>query len=362
MHRGYVLFGFWLVLPACGSSERAGSGGSAGFGGTESVAAVGGAAAGSNAGMAGARAGAGAPGVCHREPDLTPSLPAPNALDPDWVARAAAVLGSCVPDDGVPRNAAHLWLEHLGAPRIYFRLGEQLDCLANAGCGCSAVEHCLGLAYRAAPSACASSCSGDVFTGCGDGAELTLNCSRFGLGCDPAANCVAEAAVACAGSLAPSCSAQGEVTFCDDGFLRKTPCQALGYRCVDGQCVGAGDTCSSDSSSSQLEQATPVGTGCSGATLQACLGGHSTSIDCATQGSGFTCQSLGSSFFCGLAAECMPASNSASAEAATCDGTTLSFCNAGRLEHLDCAALGFSGCELDRALGHYGCTPGATLQ
>ena len=371
MHRGYVLFGSLLALSACGSSVSSGSGGSTSLGGTDSGAASGGAAgggaaggdaAGANAATGGARAGAGGPSVCRSEPDLTPSLPAPGALDPDLVARAAAVLGSCIPDDGVARNATHLWLEHLGAPRIYFRLGEQLDCLANADCGCSAVEHCLGLVYRATPSVCASSCNGDVFAGCGDGAESTLNCSRFGLSCDQGANCVAEAAVACDGSQGSTCSAQGEVTFCDDGFLRKTPCQALGYRCVDGKCAGLGDTCASDSSFSQLEAVRPVGTGCTGGTLQACLGGHTTSIDCATQGPGFSCQSLGDSFFCGLAAECMPADNYSSPEAASCDGTTLSFCNAGRLEHLDCTALGFTGCELDRALGHYGCTPGATLQ
>jgi len=299
--------------------------------------------------------------ACHADPDLTPTVPAPTALDPDLVARAAAVLGSCIPDDGVPRNAAHVWLEHLGAPRVYFRFGAQLDCLAKASCGCAGIEHCLGLVYREEPAVCSGACQGDVFTGCGDEVEFTIDCSRLGLSCDPAASCIAEAAVACDRSELPTCTAQGEVLFCDDGFMRKTPCQALGYSCVEGECVGGGGTCTTTNSASP-EQVTLIGTGCMGAALQACLGGRTTSVDCATQGPGFSCQTVGDSFFCGLASECVPADNSASHGPATCDGTTLGFCNAGRLEHLDCTTLGFSGCDIDKKLGHDGCIPGAALQ
>ena len=99
--------------------------------------------------------------------------------------------------------------------------------------------------------------------------------------------------------------------------------------------------------------------------MQACLGGRTTSIDCAAQGPGFSCQSLNGSFFCGLAAECQPARNSSAPELAICDGTTLTFCSAGRLEHIDCTTLGFSGCEIDAKLDHFdhfGCTPGNELQ
>jgi hypothetical protein len=316
------------------------------------------------AGAADAIAGtAGTPALsaCRSEPDLTPSFPAPTALDPDLVARAAAVIGSCMPDDGVARNATFIWLEHLGAPRLYFRMGEQLDCFANAGCGCDAVEHCLSWVYHLAPAVCpAATCEGDVFSGCGDGSQVSIDCSRFGLSCDPAANCVGEGAVACDGSEAPTCTAQGDALFCDDGALRKTPCQALGFSCVAGQCVGAGAACSGHSDSPEL--AAPVGTACSGDTLQACLNGHTTSMDCTTQGPGFSCQSVDGSFFCGLSAECVPADTYLSAQPATCNGSVLSFCNAGRLEHLDCTTLGFTGCEIDTKLDHYGCTPGVQLK
>ena len=93
-----------------------------------------------------------------------------------------------------------------------------------------------------------------------------------------------------------------------------------------------------------------------------CLGGRLTSVDCATQGPGFTCQSRDGSFFCGLAADCVPSNNYSSTTTASCDGSTLSFCNAGRVERVDCAELGFSGCDIDKKVDHYGCIPGPVIQ
>jgi hypothetical protein len=287
-------------------------------------------------------------------------------LEADLVARAAAVLGSCLPDDGVDRNAAHIWLEHWAAGRLYFRFGEQLECLANAGCGCSGVEQCLGWAYSRAPApptTCAGECAGDVFTGCSDGVKVTIDCGRLGLSCDPDAYCGSGTSTACDGSAPAICDANGEVEFCDDGFVRHTPCTSLGFACVAGKCVGEGSACSA-SLSSLDEAVAPAGIGCSGDTLQACLGGHTTTVDCAKQGPGFGCQALNGAFFCGLAAECAPADNYSGSKTSpvACDGNVLTFCNAGRLEHLDCTTLGFAGCEINHKVDHYGCTPGAVLQ
>ena len=346
--------------PAAGNGPSGGAGRSDASGGSANNAGGNGGVSHANGGRA-ATAGAAPSGTCQAQPELAPRFPDPSTLDPDLIARAAALLGSCVPDDGVARNAAHLWRAHLSAPRVYFRFNDQLACLANANCGCAAVEHCLGLVYRAAPAVCTGRCEGDVFTGCGDDVELSMNCRRFGLGCDSEASCVAETPAACERSEPPTCTAEGEVQFCDDGFLRKTPCQALGFSCAAGKCVGQGDSCPADSSASS-ESVAAIGTACSGRTMHACLGGRSTSIDCAAQGPGFSCQALDGSFFCGLAAECRPASNSAAPELAICDGTTLTFCNAGHLESVDCAELGFSGCNIDSKLGQYGCTPGNELQ
>lgn len=310
----------------------------------------------------GSNSGGSAPaGGFKADADPTPTFPAPKSLDPDLVARAAAVIGSCMPDDGVARNATHLWLAHLAAPRLYFRFGEQLDCLANAGQGCAAVEHCLSWRYDPAPANCSGSCQGDVFKGCGDEIQVTVDCSRLGLSCDPAANCVAEPAVACDGSTAPSCTSDGDVQFCDDGALRKTPCAAQGFACVDGACQGQGSPCTANSST-QSELAVPRGTSCSGDVLLGCLGGFVAPLDCSEQGPGFSCQSLGDAFFCGQAAECVPADNYLSDQSATCDGNVLTFCSAGRLEHLDCTTLGFTGCEVNTKLGNYGCTPSLGIQ
>lgn len=266
-------------------------------------------------------------------------------------------------DDGVARNATHIWLAHLAAPRFYYRLAAQLDCFANAGCGCAALEHCLGWIYGPAPADCIDECQGSVFTGCGDGAQATLDCSRLGLGCSPTGTCVVESPAACDATAMPSCTDQGEVLSCSAGAMRKTPCRALGFDCVAGKCLGGGASCTASRGySGGPELVDPFGTGCSGNTLQACLNGQTANIDCATQGPGFSCQAREGAFFCGLAAECVPADNYASVQPATCDGTTVSFCNAGRLEHLDCTELGFTGCEVDTKVYHYGCTPGPSGQ
>lgn len=338
-----------------GANEPGGGAGSAQAGGTKS--AGGGGSAPASGGM-----GSGSIGACQREADATPTFPAPTALDPAAVARAAAVIGSCMPDDGVARNATHLWLSHLSAPRMYFRLSAQLDCFAHASCGCSAVEQCLSWVYSAPPEQCTGGCDGPLFKGCGDEAQVTVDCSRLGLTCDPEASCVPAPAEACSDVEMPSCTAEGEVSFCDDDFRRTAPCQSLGFACVGGKCVGDGEACDDSKASGFEEQLSLIGSSCSGDALIACLGGRTTTVDCSEQGPGFSCQSRDGASFCGLAAECTPADNYLSDHPVSCEGSVLTFCSAGRLEHVDCRELGFDGCELDTKAGKYGCTPGAMLR
>jgi len=66
--------------------------------------------------------------------------------------------------------------------------------------------------------------------------------------------------------------------------------------------------------------------------------------------------------FCGLASECLPAdlNNYPNISVATCDGTHLTFCNAGRLDSIDCTELGFAGCQKD-AGDRYVCGPRPAL-
>ena len=301
-------------------------------------------------------------GACRATADPTPSLPEPTSLDPDAVARAAAVLGSCVADDGIARTATRIWLGHFGADLVDFRLVAQLDCLANAACGCKTLEQCYGWKHEATTETCTGSCEGSVFHACGNGTKLTFDCAPFGFSCSPVANCISDMAAGCTVE-APRCTGDGDVSFCDLGFWRVAPCASLGFNCVDGKCTGDGDPCSADTTSSvEFQLSAPVGTGCRGNVLEACLGGRATTLSCAEQGPGFTCQTVGDAHFCGLGADCVPADAPYEAVSeATCNGTLLDFCNAGRREQIECRSLGFEGCDIDPKNGHYGCTPGDSL-
>lgn len=325
--------------------EKNGTSGGSGAGGDCSDCAAG--------GSAGATSGT--PNACQAKPDKTPNLPEPTSLDADVVARAAVVLGSCIPDDGVARNAASVWLARFADDRAWLRFGTQLDCLANATCGCHAVEQCLGWSYESISAFCTTGCDGSVFWQCGDGVRGNVDCARLDLSCDPEGGCVDGTPVRCTGTEEPTCTNEGNVRFCDGKVMRETPCGSLGFSCVDGLCTGKGDPCSGPSP--QLESSVPVGTGCRGDVLEACLGDKATTVACVDQGPGFTCQTIGDAHFCGRAADCVPSDLYGDPSEPSCEGTVLTFCNAGRREQIDCRALGFDGCEVNTAVGHYGCTP-----
>jgi hypothetical protein len=201
-----------------------------------------------------------------------------------------------------------------------------------------------------------SICEGDLPAGY----RYRIDCGKVGLNCDSSAGCVDRAPVACdSGTTPPSCNALGEGEFCDNGFIQHTPvCADLGLDCVAGECVGRGAACT-NLDSGQPGDLWFEGVSCAGDTLEACVNGQLSNVDCTTRGPGFTCQTVGTTSFCGLAADCAPAGQYSHSESdpASCDGSTLTFCNAGRLEHIDCTALGFSGCEIDTSVGHYGCIP-----
>lgn len=58
---------------------------------------------------------------------------------------------------------------------------------------------------------------------------------------------------------------------------------------------------------------------------------------------------------CRLATDCSPPSVDAPTYKTNCDGDVLQFCNAGRIERVDCKSLGFAGCDVDPAVARYGC-------
>jgi len=314
-------------------------------------------------GAGGADAGPGL--TCQASPTPNPMQPSTTQFDPSVLARVAVVIGSCVNganDDGIGRNAAHLWSSNLSPATWQTRLMAQADCLAAADCGCGAIDRCAGYALKPLTPDCKSGCNGSVFTACGPGLydpptgySEGVDCAAVGLACDSASECVVGPVVACSSTMTPDCNADGAPEYCLASAVRHTPaCSTLGLTCQNGECTGSGASCVNQSSgpASTDEQAID-GIACSGSALQACFGGHSETIDCGTIGPGFSCQSAGGKFFCGLASECEPASEFAGSVTFpdTCTGSTLSFCNAGRIEHIDCVALGFSRCQTDPRFG-----------
>jgi hypothetical protein len=83
----------------------------------------------------------------------------------------------------------------------------------------------------------------------------------------------------------------------------------------------------------------PVGIGCEGDVLHACVWRREDNLDCRNFGPDFSCQTFEDSYFCGLANECDP-----STYEYTCDGSEVVFCDAGRLTRIDCVDFGFSEC------------------
>jgi hypothetical protein len=295
--------------------------------------------------------------------DGAPKLP--GSRDPLLLARAAVVVGSCIPDDGIDRNLAEMWASDVNNARSFDRSVLQAACLASTTCGCGAVTECLG--YQVVLGAFGSSkrCSGSTFTECvqpasGSGGCFSFECGAVGLACDPLVVCSAAPALACdETTFAPSCDQARRPQLCSSGGgVPGGDCAALGLTCDAGQCVGGGAACAGGLLASQGEVA-PAGLGCAGTMLDACVGGKHAPIDCAKRGPGFSCQSVGGHFFCGLAAECVPGNEPFGGDARNvkCEGNTVVLCNAGRLDRVDCRALGFAGCEVDASKAHYGCIP-----
>ena len=364
---GLTLLVVVSVVGGCSSSGRDSNGASTGSpqggaaGGTGTVAITGGA---TNASVTGGAGGVASTEACKATFDPTPELMPSTSFNADAVARAAVVLGSCWSDDGVDRDATHIWASNLSVAHTVFMAATQLTCLANAACGCATLERCLGRKTVTTATSCNVGCNGSSFTYCGDafalpaGYQVIQDCSFIGQLCDNTVACVEPSAVPCDSSMyTAGCDADGHPLYCGGGLVQRGPrCSDLGLNCSRGQCIGRGAACVNQDLTQQ-ETVQFEGTSCSGGTLTACVNGHITTIDCATLGPGFSCQTVGTRFFCGLAGECAPGTNysPSTTNPASCNGTVLSYCNAGRLEHIDCTTLGFSGCEINHSIAHYGC-------
>lgn len=279
---------------------------------------------------------------------LGPTFPSGGDVDPADLAKAAALFGACIPDDGSLSLLRGQYFD-IDIEDSSLVTREAFECLAMATDGCAAVERCVGVSFDFM-GPCEPNCDGSVLEQCDDAARFRIDCARFGRTCDAEeGDCVDDAAPTCEVS-APAMCLDGVPTGCSDGRVREGfDCAEFGLTCSDSICIGEG-MCDSDRTAS-------YGLSYSGIVctdeeeLSACVHGGRHAIRCADIAPGFACQTQGGVAFCGLAGECDPF-----AQDAVCDGTSLVFCNAGRTETVDCTGLGFTGCSEGGRDGAY-CSP-----
>jgi hypothetical protein len=273
----------------------------------------------------------------------------------DVYARAAAIVGSCLGEDGVSRFAARFW-DPLPPQIFWGQFRRQAQCLATAGGGCAALRTCLGFDHVHGGPPCPdtgtlATCDGTRATVCGpdgDGGTIrnSWDCATLGLTCDPVALCTAHPSTMCSmDAVGLGCTSDGRATVCaDHATLESGVCADLGLSCQAGRCTGDGAACAGGAPG-PVGQVYLDGLACAGTQLKACVGGHEQSFDCARQGPDFGCQNVGGRFFCGLGAECVPSESGEGALPDSCDGNAIVFCSAGRIARVDCAALGFTSCR-----------------
>lgn len=285
-------------------------------------------------------------------------------VDPDKAARAAVVLGACVPDDGVHRYLADIYYRRSADPQTQLIFNAAVECLATKNNGCQAVADCTGTMIDIAPSAaeCVDGCNGTVRTACDGRLRFREDCSRYN------EQCVGDSSrSACAPAGAPPCirddagiytyhCVDGKPAYCTGPVEQYgVACASIGLVCENGGCKGTEGACTDNGS--QIQNVDYLnGVVCANGTLQACLNGGLASASCASFSPGFTCQtSLATDSgippkpFCGLASECNPPSRSN----LQCDGDSVVVCNAGRIDKVDCKTLGFTTCNSKFG----GCTP-----
>ncbi|UQA60717.1 hypothetical protein [Polyangium aurulentum] len=261
--------------------------------------------------------------------------------------KAALFLGSCIPDDGINRWLNRFYTQKSDNP-MYEYPAELFACFKDKANGCKAVEDCFGAKAELDPAGCMDSCNGTISTSCDDQLKFTVDCAKVGATCVAAeGGCVIEplGPVCDPGTFKDSCQ-NGAPLVCMGREEKGPDCAKYGLTCGPGAfgggayCVGSGPMCTQDVSS-PLTINYRDGIACNGAKMRACVNGFEHEIDCATLGAGFTCQAGAMGAFCGLGNECDPNEGMD----ATCEGTSVVVCNAGRIEKIDCKSFGFTSCN-----------------
>ena len=277
--------------------------------------------------------------------DTPANCPARTLLPDDVVARATAALTSLcagVPDDGFYRTQYYLrgtwggW-SYPGGP-------EFVTCLANVTNGCEGVRDCRGFAWKSDAEVCGT-CDGDTAVFCGDGLQARWDCGKYSGSCEGGLCSYPDLPLCDEGANQPSCDAEGRPSFCDDWLHVGLDCAAFGLACEESftgrtGCTGVGTDCSGENN--VYYSINTHGTSCQDDTMVTCQGGKEAEVSCPCFGQNHACQLVNGEAFCGVASECDPATFSK-----TCNGTSVVFCNAGKIESLDCVDLGFTECVPD---------------
>jgi hypothetical protein len=225
----------------------------------------------------------------------------------------------------------------------------EVNCIANAGHDCVAAKKCF--AGGQTPALCSGnseSCVGNVWQSCdalagsgGNNGVQTFDCAAYGQMClanngnvDCGYGTCATGSSMCVG--ADGASSGNFVQTCEGGILHRTDCSKLSATCNPSgvaHCRGNGDACAAPSFTNDT-------LGCDGNVLLHCLDGQQAREDCGRYNLGCYPRPNGNGFGCFAGNECDPGNYGA-----TCVGTTLTFCNNGKIQSVDCGSFGFTTCN-----------------
>lgn len=335
-----------LVVVGCGTNSGSGGGGadagSADAGGTAGTGGggMGGTGIAGSGGAGGSTTSGGTGGGA--------KCPASQTfVDETLIPRAAVALNSCLSDDGFWRTQSYL----RGTLGGYQYLATNfVECLASVTNGCAGVLDCYGLAPKGSADTCGT-CQGNVAVTCHADGDYLWDCTKAGGTCQ-AGDCNVAGRPPCdTVGFQESCDPAGRPVHCDGNIFVGPTCAEFGLQCVSNtwatQCEGTGAECLSDNTYFDIPYA---GVACNGNVLDTCALSKRALLDCSCFGQGFSCQTAQGTSFCGVASECDPTNYPKS-----CDGDSVVFCNAGKLVHVACAALGFTaGCANSTKMG---CAP-----
>jgi hypothetical protein len=279
-----------------------------------------------------------------------PQCSSTTFLPEDVIAKATVVTNSiCMhcSDDGFWRTQQYM--RGKVAENPYPGGDAFVSCLAAVTNGCEGVRACWGLSPLAPGDTC-DTCVGTTAVFCISDLKARWDCARWGGTCTNGKCAYPDSPICDYFNFTPSCNSEGQPTYCYDRIRTGPACPNYGLVCqppgwaTDLSCAGTGAACESGHTYFDISV---HGTACQGDLLNTCQGDRTALLRCPCFGDGHTCQSVGSTSFCGVANECDPETFEK-----LCKVNSVVFCNAGKITTVDCVKLGFSRCVSDRK---YGC-------